>query len=259
MILVTGASGTLGRILVRTLTERGEDVRALSRSRHTDTGAASRGRLEWAVGDLNTGAGLDEAVDGVDVIIHAASNTRQQGKGDTDAAWHLIEAAKRGGRRPHLVYISIVGVDRHPLKYYRVKYEVEKVFEGGGLPYTIQRTTQWPELLDKILTAVSKSPLIPAPGGPYQPLAAAEVAERLADLATGEPLGRAGDMGGPEVLEFSELARAYLRATGKRRLLVPIRIPGKLGQAFRDGVQTTPENRQGKTTWAEYLAAKYGA
>jgi uncharacterized protein YbjT (DUF2867 family) len=259
MILVTGASGTLGRVLVPTLTRRGADVRALSRRERGGKPPSGPGTFEWAVGDLGGGAGLDAAVEGIDVIVHAASDTRGRGRGDAEAAWRLMEAAKRGGRRPHLVYISIVGVDRIPFGYYQAKYETEQAIEAGGLPYTIQRTTQWFQLLDRFLRVAAKSPAVPVPSAPFQPLDAAEAATRLADLAAGEPLGRAEDMGGPELLDSSEIARAYLRATGKRRLLVPLRVPGKAGRAFRAGVHTSPENRQGKTTWAEYLAAEYGS
>ncbi|GAA2028017.1 NAD(P)H-binding protein [Catenulispora yoronensis] len=254
MILVTGASGTLGSVLVPLLAARGERVRALSR-RGRD---GSVGSCEWVVGDLTDGTGLDEALAGVDVIVHAASNTRKQGKGDTVAAWHLIEAAKRGGRRPHLLYISIVGVDRHPLKYYRTKYEVEQAIEGSGLPFTILRTTQWFQLLDMFLGLAAKSPVVPMPELPFQPLDAAEAAERLAELAVGEPLGRAEDLGGPELLGTRELARSWLAATGKHRLLVPAPLPGKVGAAFRAGWHNAPERRVGKATWAEFLAAEYG-
>ena len=257
MILVTGASGTLGRLLVPILTRRGSDVRALSRRPRGGAGPGGSGSFEWAVGDLGSGEGLDEAVDGADVIVHAASNTRGMGKGDPCAAWRLVEAAKRGGRRPHLVYISIVGVDRHPFGYYRIKHEVEQTIEASGLPHTVQRTTQWFQLLDSFLTLTATSPALPVPSAPFQPLDAHETAGRLADLAGGEPLGHAEDMGGPELLDGVEIARTYLRATGKRRLVVPFRIPGKSGRAFRAGVHTCPDNRQGKTTWAEYLAAKY--
>lgn len=254
MILVTGASGTLGSMLVPLLTARGEQVRALSR--HPRDGSV--GSCEWVAGDLDSGAGLDEAVDGADVIVHAASNTRRQGRGDTGAAWRLIEAAKRGGRRPHLLYISIVGVDRHPMKYYRTKYEVEQAIEGSGLPCTILRTTQWFQLLDTFLGMASKSPLMPAPALPFQPLDAAEAAARLAELAVGAPAGRAEDMGGPEVLTVRDLASSWLAATGKHRVLVPLPLPGKVGRAFRDGWHNAPEHKVGKATWAEYLAGEYG-
>lgn len=258
MILVTGASGTLGRLLVPTLTRRGADVRALSRRERGGRGPGGPGSFEWAVGNLGDGSGLEEAVDGIDGIVHTASNTRGQGRGDAEAVWRLIEAAKRGGRRPHLVYISIVGVDLIPYGYYEAKHAAEKAIEAGGLPYTIQRTTQWFQLLEAFLGLAAKSPVVPVPSMPFQPLDAAEAAARLADLAAGEPQGRAEDMGGPELLDSGDIAHAYLRATGKRRLLLPFRVPGKAGRAFRAGVHTTPENRQGKTTWAEYLAAEYG-
>jgi uncharacterized protein YbjT (DUF2867 family) len=257
MILVTGAGGTLGRLLVPTLTRRGPDVRALSRRQRGGAGPGGTGSFAWAVGDLSTGAGLDEAVDGIDVIVHAASDTRGRGRGDADAAWRLVEAAKRGGRRPHLVSISIVGADRRPFGYYQAKHQAEQTIEGSGLPHTIQRTTQSFQLFDSYLTAATKAPLVPVPSAPFQPLDAHETAGRLADLALGEPLGRAEDMGGPELLDATEIAQAYLRATGKRRLLAPFRVPGRAGRAFRAGVQNCPENRQGKTTWAEYLAARY--
>lgn len=259
MILVTGASGTLGRILVPILTRRGADVRALSRRERAGRGPGGPGAFEWAVGDLSGGEGLDAAVDGVDVIVHAASDKRGQGRGDAEAAWRLIEAAKRAGRRPHLVYVSIVGVDRIPVGYYEAKYRTEQAIESGGLPYTIQRTTQWFQLLDGFLSVAAKSPAVPVPSLPFQPLDAAEVAARLAELAAGEPLGRAEDMGGPELLDAEDIARTYLRATGRRRLVVPFRVPGKAGRAFRAGVHTSPENRQGKTTWAEYLAVGHGS
>lgn len=258
MILVTGAGGTLGRLLIPILTERGCDVRALSRRARRGSPGGT-GSFAWAVGDLTTGAGLDEAVEGADAIVHAASNTRGQGRGDTGAAWRLLEAAKRGGRRPHLVYISIVGADRHPFGYYRTKFEVEQTIEGSGLPHTIQRTTQWFQLLDGYLTLAAKSPVLPVPSAPFQPLDAREAAGRLADLALGEPLGHAEDLGGPELLDAGEIARAYLRATGKRRLVLPFRVPGRAGRAFRAGAHTCLESRRGKRTWAEYLAAEYGA
>jgi uncharacterized protein YbjT (DUF2867 family) len=253
MILVTGASGTLGGVLVPMLAARGEQVRALSRRARY----GSSGLGEWAVGDLNSGAGLDEAMRGVDVIVHAASNTRRQGEGDTGAAWHLIEAAKRGGGQPHLVYISIVGVDRHPLTYYRTKFEVEQAIEASGLPHTILRTTQWFQLLDRVLNVAAKAPVLPVPSISFQPLDATEAAARLAELAVGDPQGRAADMGGPEVLGMEDIARSWLRTTGTRRLLLPVRVPGKVGRAFRAGLQNAPESREGKTTWVEYLRATY--
>ena len=88
MILVTGASGTLGRELLPRLTARGQTVRALSRRPRT-----SADGVEWVVGDLATGAGLDAAAEYADVIVHAASDAKPTGSADAPVAAATISAA----------------------------------------------------------------------------------------------------------------------------------------------------------------------
>lgn len=100
-ILVTGGTGTLGRVLVQRLTAGGRQPRVLSR----------RDRPGSVVGDLKSDAGIDNAVRGATAIIHCATGQR----GDTDITRTLIDAARRSGEEPHVIYISIVGVDRVPL------------------------------------------------------------------------------------------------------------------------------------------------
>ncbi|MDZ5446675.1 NAD(P)H-binding protein [Micromonospora sp. 4G57] len=104
-ILVTGGTGTLGRHVVSRLRDAGCDVRVLTRS-----GRPAEDGVEFVTGDLASGAGVDAAVAGVERIVHCASSYQ----GDPDAARNLVRAASRAGT-PHLVYISIVGVDRIPM------------------------------------------------------------------------------------------------------------------------------------------------
>ena len=239
-ILVTGGTGTLGRLVTERLRAAGHEVRVLSR--HTQP---------YAVDLRKGGPGLEAAVAGVDTIVHCA--TTQTG-GDEKAAGNLVAAARRAGVG-HLLYISIVGVDRVPYPYYRTKFAVEKLIEESGLGWTVLRATQFHDLLVMVFKALAKLPVMLLPGRlSDQPVEVAEVAERLAELAAGPPAGRVEDMGGPEIRTFESLARAYLKATGRRRPVVNVPLWGRAYRAFRSGGHLAPEHAVGKGTFEEYLA-----
>jgi uncharacterized protein YbjT (DUF2867 family) len=248
-ILVTGGSGTLGRAVVARLLAVGVTARVLSRTPRQDPG------VEWVTGDLTTGVGLDGAVRGVDAVIHCATDVRKT-RNDLAAAGNLIAAVRRAGG-PHLVYISIVGVDRVPLGYYKVKLEVEGLVEGSGLPWTVLRATQFHDLVRTVARVASRLPVAFAPAGTrFQPVDVRDVAARLVDLAVAAPAGRVPDFGGPEVLPATDLVHAYLRATGRQRRVLPIRLPGKVARGYRDGGHLVPEHADGRRTFAEFLAEK---
>ncbi|MGW3518044.1 SDR family oxidoreductase [Streptomyces hydrogenans] len=241
-ILVTGATGTLGRPLCVRLAADGHEVRELSR--HSPSHPV----------DLRRGTGLDRALAGVDTVVHCASSPRG---GDEEAARVLIAGARRAGVR-HLVHISIVGVDRVPLGYYRAKLAVERQVEESGLGWTVLRATQFHDLVDRILTAAAKVPLVlPLPAGVSdQPVEVTEVAARLAELAAGDPAGRVPDLGGPEVRTFADLARAHLAATGRTRRVLSLPLAGRTYRAFRAGGHLAPGHATGRVTFEEYLAAR---
>lgn len=237
-ILVTGGTGTLGRHVVDRLAGAGHPVRVLSRTRGP------------YLGDLSTGAGLQAALDGVQTVLHLAGDPRRAAS-DVEGARRLVAAAPRGA---HLVFISIVGVDRHPYSYYRAKFQAEGVVERSGLPYTVLRATQFHDLVLFALRASARLPVLPVPAGTaFQPIDAGEVAGRLVELALGRPAGRVPDMGGPEILDTAELARTYLKAAGRRRAVLPVPLPGRVFAAFRRGVHLTPERREGRKTFEEFL------
>lgn len=240
-ILVTGGTGTVGRLLTARLQAAGHTVTAASRR----TGV-----------DLVSRTGLDAALREAPIVIHCASDTAHSGRGDGAATRNLVAAADRAGC-PHLVFISIVGVDRNPFPYYRRKYAAERVVEAGRTPWTILRTTQFHELFDEILQRLMRSPVVPTSNSvKVQPIAAAEVAERLADLALAGPQGRADDLGGPQILTVRQLFATYLAVTGRRRLLVPVPLPGKTGRAFRDGAAAVPDRLGGRQTWRQYVESR---
>ncbi|MFD7550802.1 SDR family oxidoreductase [Streptomyces sp. NPDC059578] len=236
--VVTGGTGTLGRQVVDRLREAGHTVRVVSR------------RAQPYAVDLVKGSGpLDEALRGADVVVHCASGQR----GDEVAARRLIEAVRRAGVG-HLVYISIVGVDRVPLGYYRTKWAVERLIEASGTGWTILRTTQFHDLVLTLLTGLAKPPVMFVPAGVAdQPIGSGEVADRLAELADGTPAGRVPELGGPQVRDLGELATAYLAASGRRRRTVRVPLPGKVARALRAGGHLTPDRAVGRETFEAFL------
>lgn len=252
-ILVTGGTGTLGRAVVCRLREDGHGVRVLSRRTRPGDMPAEIG---WVTGDLSTGIGLAEAVRDVHAVVHCATEVRVPGN-DIKGIDHLIAAAGAGPGPPHLVYISIVGVDRLPAGYYRAKLAVEQRVRESGLPCTIQRATQFHDLVLSVLRLLARSPVVLLPAGvSCQPVDVKEVADRLVGLALGAPAGQVQDMGGPQVRPLVDLARAYLRASGRRRALLPVGLPGKTFAGFRQGAHLTPEHADGQRTFDEFLSER---
>jgi uncharacterized protein YbjT (DUF2867 family) len=258
-ILVTGGTGTLGRLVVPRLQEAGHAVRVVSRqSRPPEDG------VEFVTGDLDTGEGLEAAVDGVDVVVHLAGTA----KGDEDKARRLVAAAKRTRVR-HLVYISVVGADRVPVVsgvdramfgYFASKLGAERVVAESGVPWTTLRATQFHELMLTTVEKLARLPVIPVPSRVrFQPVAGDNVAARLVELALGGPAGLVTDIAGPRVYGLDELVRGYLKARGKHRLILPIRLPGKAARAFREGANLPTGPGVGRRTWEEFLADRLTA
>ncbi|MCM2576290.1 NAD(P)H-binding protein [Streptomyces sp. MTZ3.1] len=252
-VLVTGGTGTLGRAVVRQLLAGGHGTRILSRRpRPADDG--SPGDAEWVTGDLNTGEGIDAAVTGTSAIVHCASTGNRK---DVQITRNLSDAVLRSAGRPHLVHISIVGIDRVPFFYYRAKLDTERLVATSGLPWSVLRTTQFHDLVALLTDAQRRLPVALTLGGVrFQPIDVDEVAARLVALATGPAVGRADDMGGPQIRDAAHFTRATLRASGRSRRVVPVRPPGRFFRALRLGGNLVPDRAVGRTTFEEYLARR---
>jgi uncharacterized protein YbjT (DUF2867 family) len=172
--------------------------------------------------DLGTGMGLPDAVRGVDVVVHAASSpVRAPQRVDVAGTDSLCRAAAEAGVR-HIVFPGIVGADRVPMAYYRAKVDAEHVIERSGLPFTIQRTTQFHRFVRELLgMGPCGLSLVPS-GWQVQPIDEEVVAELLVQAVRDGPRGRAPDAGGPEILSAADCAphRAHAdrRARSRRRI-----------------------------------------
>jgi uncharacterized protein YbjT (DUF2867 family) len=237
-ILLTGGTGRLGRHVAAVLRSRSLDHRILSRS-------PGDGRV---VADLATGDGLADALAGVDTVLHLATSRRK----DIGHTRRLLAAMSPA---QHLVFISIVGVDRIPYGYYRDKVASEQAIEESGIPFTIIRVTQFHGFVNEVLEAQRRLPVTLVLPVSAQTIHMPEVAGRLADLAVAGPSGRVADLGGPQQLTLREYAREWQDARGVRRPIWAVRLPGKTKAAFRAGHHMSGLPGAGRVTYREYLEA----
>jgi uncharacterized protein YbjT (DUF2867 family) len=238
----------LGGHVVTELRSRGHDVRVLSRS-----------APEYRV-DLVTGAGLEPALRGCDVVVDASNNAGRKAAAVLVEGTRRLLAAEQAAGVSHHVCVSIVGCDQVPMGYYRVKTNQENLVAHGSVPWTIVRATQFHELVANILGAAARWRALPAPRALLQPVACAEVARYVADIAE-QPARRAGtSIAGPEVTELRTLARTWRSVTRRQLALIPVWVPGRLGRALRSGALTTSQAEvTGHVPFAAWVKAEAGA
>jgi uncharacterized protein YbjT (DUF2867 family) len=249
-LLITGATGTLGRELARAAFSAGHSVVALS---HRVSSPKFRD-AGWVLGDLSTGEGLATAMRGVDAVIHAATDRRKAASVDAVGTQRLVAAAREEGVR-HFVHVSVAGVDDIPLAYYRAKRAAEQAVMTGGIPFSILRATQFHQSLDRHLRALSAVPMVlPLPKGfAVQTVDVREVASRLVRCLDYRPTGRLVDFGGPHVLSVAEAAAIWMRINRIRKPIVNVPVPGAIAEAFRDQENTAPFGARARVSWREWL------
>jgi uncharacterized protein YbjT (DUF2867 family) len=252
-ILVTGGTGALGREVVRKLRAAGHTARVLSRKPASEP--------DWARGDIATGAGLSEAMTGIDAVVHTATAAAQPWKlraTDVVGTRRVLAMARAAGVR-HAVYVSIVGMEGVAYPYYRYKVQAEAVVRENIVPWTILRATQFHSLMDTFLGAFSVLPglaMVPK-AWRFQPVDPADVADRLVGVVAGVPGGLLPDFGGPEVRDLGSLAMPWLEARQSHKRLVNLELPFKFSRQFAEGRLLTPDHKDGTTTFEQYLEKRY--
>ena len=234
-VLVTGGTGRLGQRLLGPLQAAGHAVRQMSR-RGTGPGGVR--------GDLATGRGPAGG---------ARRRRDDRARRQRPARRPLAVRRRRHpatGRRPstasrlqHLVYVSIVGVDRIPYGYYRAKFAAEQVLLASGLPVTLLRVTQFHDFVDFLLDTARRGPVLPVPmGWRVQPVDVGEVAAHIVtEVCAAPPAGGVVEFGGPEELSAADLARAWAggprpghpRGRHARAGQAEHRVPGRRRAALR--------------------------
>jgi uncharacterized protein YbjT (DUF2867 family) len=250
-VLITGGTGALGAVVAERVSLAGHAVHLLVRDTIDD---AHPSAYQRAAGDLASGVGIAAAVAGVDAVLHLASDPARPEIVDVEGTRRLAQAAHDQGVR-HVVYVSIVGVDVIPYRYYRCKRQAELILQQGQVPYSIVRATQFHGFVSGLLATLARCPVImPVPAGfRVQPVDVNDVANRLVrSLSTG-PSHSVVHFGGPEILRLDDMARTWMASMHRRRRVVSIPLPGRLARAFRNGGNVDVDSERGLLTWAQWL------
>jgi uncharacterized protein YbjT (DUF2867 family) len=239
-VAVAGGTGVVGRLVVSALQEQGHQSTVLARS---------------AAVDVLAGDGLAAALDRVDAVVDVTNVVTVRRSTAVrffeTATRQLLDAGTRAGVRHHVV-LSIVGIDGVDYGYYEGKRRQERLALDGDLPVSVLRSTQFHEFAGQVLRRLG--PVAVVPRIRVQPVAASEVGRALAELAVSEPVGRAPDLGGPEVHELPDLARRLVRARGSRGVVAAVRVPGEAGRRMATGaLLPEPGTRLGTVTFDAWL------
>lgn len=252
-ILVIGATGLTGRHVVIESQRRGLATRGLSRTPAQSTSGSAHDGVEYFRGNASTGAGLHEAMTGIDVVIDVMDGKFGKARKTLpDAAAHICRAASNAGVR-RVVVLSIVNVDRVRYSYYQAKAAQERAYREAAVQSVIVRATQFHDLVTGMFDAGRKVGMTPHfTGARFQTIATADVAQVLVDAALA-PEAADVTVGGPEALGMDTMARIYRQFTGARGPLVPLPAPGPLGRYCRNGLNLVPQNAVQGTTYAQWL------
>ncbi|PDT89388.1 epimerase [Bradyrhizobium sp. Y36] len=261
LTLVTGGTGHLGGDIVDRLVGAGRRVRVLARS------PGVRGDVEWAAGDLATSAGLQDALLGVDTVIHAATFSPIARRGgvrpidffkspsavDVEGTERLLSLSGEAGVR-HFLHVSIVGLDEATLPYARNKLAGERLVRGSALPWSVVRAMPFYYLLDRLLAGLGWLPAWPMPTARFNPVDTSDVADHVVACAFDGQRGERAEIGGPEDLDLVTLARHYQEARKMHRRICPIDVSEArargMGLIVSSGVR-------GRLTWADWLKRRY--
>jgi NADH dehydrogenase len=233
MILLTGATGTVGSALLRRLTADAQPVRALVRDQRRL--GDQRVRVQIALGDLADPPSFRNALRGVHTVVHLAASIRDQPRGSIEelnaiATLRLVRAAERAGVE-RFVFFSAMNARHHSrTRFFRAKALAEEAVEESSLNSIVFRPSivytpgdPWLTLLDRL----SRLPAVPVSGSGralFQPVWAEDVADAVTSaLSNGAPSSL--ELAGPEVLSYDDIVRTVLRAANRRRRLLHVPLP----------------------------------
>ncbi|MGH3886387.1 MAG: SDR family oxidoreductase [Pseudonocardiaceae bacterium] len=245
-VAVIGGTGFVGRHTIRALRHTGHDAVVVARSTGTD---------------VTTGAGLDAALAGVEAVIDVTNTAAQDAAAAREffgtSTGHLLAAEQRAGVAHHVV-LSIVGVDRiEGNAHFAGKRRQEELALAGPIPATILRATQFHEFAAMVVDWTRQDAVATVPPLLVQPVAASDVGQVLAEVATGAPQDRTLELAGPETQDLVDMARRTLTARGESVRLIPSWRGGLFSvEVAGEVLLPGPDAQLAPTTFDAWLAAE---
>ena len=235
--LVTGATGFLGREVVKVLCSLGVEVRCLVRTPGRE-GVLAGQRVTVHYGSVRDPAALKSAFYNADVVVHLVAIIREKGavtfqELNRRGTENVVEAASNAGVK-HFVQMSAVGAADTPIHpYLHSKWQAEESIKGSGLPYTIFRASllfgEGDEFVNRLAGLVRAFPVVPVAGSGrnrFQPLAVEDAARCVgASLGKEELMGKVVEIGGPDHLSYNDIIDIIARTYRVRRLKLHVPMP----------------------------------
>lgn len=249
MILLTGATGTIGLPLLRRLTAAGVPVRCLVRDPRRL--GSQRVQVQIALGDLADPFSFRHALRGVDTVVHLASPLRDQPGGSIEelagvAAWRLVRAAERAGVERFIFFSTLGASPRSPARLMRAKATAEKALMESSLRATVFAPSMAYSPSDRFITLLERLSLLPAVpivgqgSTPFQPIWCEDVADCVMAVLPGGPMaeeavGARYELAGPETLTYHEIVHCVLRSLRRHRPIA--RVPTQTARRLLNTIE----------------------
>jgi NADH dehydrogenase len=241
-VIVTGATGYVGNSIVKTLVEAGHNVTAVSRSggksrtaSGKDLGTVTGAR--YVVGDVASGAGLQEAAQGCDAMIHLVGIIAERGdqtfqRVHVDGTRNALEAAKNAGITRYLHMSALGAAAEAQSRYSATKFQAEELVRASALNWTIFRPSLvfgvGDDFFGRVLKNLVSTPVVPQIGDgsfPFRPIWVGDVAQSFAQALTNPAtVGQTYELVGPKQYTFRELLDLEMRTLGAKKPVVPAPI-----------------------------------